>query len=361
MSLSSNELIGLLRDTLPAAAPTERAVIETYIAFIDRQGVIATLDSDHSQFLKQTANNFQDRWQPDIASSVQRVELYGVDVPLINAFAREEDGISQVVLFEGIQQVVMFHAHLVTVLNLLNTLRADRCVNIDGWKENEGAAFSLAAFSLLYEYMKTGQPLIAIGDILGPSALQNTKLGYEAAIAFILAHEVGHLALGHTGPSGAISERNYVSLAIQEDINDYQQKEFEADRYSLFGFRDHLRLPLMSSVIFFFGPMAFMEAFVGPHDPTHPLFTNRAAHLASLLPKDTKDGIAVADIIRGQTEGFKRVAAMRSKTGEDIRPRIHQTMPVQLAYRVIYAVKEAVTSEMGFLDVPNQIAESPNS
>ena len=48
MSLSSNELIGLLRDTLPAAAPTERAVIETYIAFIDRQGVIATLDSDHS-------------------------------------------------------------------------------------------------------------------------------------------------------------------------------------------------------------------------------------------------------------------------------------------------------------------------
>jgi hypothetical protein len=36
-------------------------------------------------------------------------------------------------------------------------------------------------------------------------------------------------------------------------------------------------------------------------------------------------------------------------------------MPVQLAYRVIYAVKEAVTSEMGFLDVQNQIAESPNS
>jgi hypothetical protein len=99
MSLSSNELIGLLRDTLPAAAPTERAVIETYIAFIDRQGVIATLDSDHSQFLKQTANNFQDRWQPDIASHVQRVELYGVDVPLINAFAREEEGIRQVVLF----------------------------------------------------------------------------------------------------------------------------------------------------------------------------------------------------------------------------------------------------------------------
>jgi hypothetical protein len=354
MPIGSNELIGLLRGTLPAAAHTERSSIETYIAFIDRQGVIATLDSAHSQFLKRTANNFQDRWQPDVASDVQHVELYGVDVPLINAFARAEEGIRQVVLFEGIQQVVMFHAHLVTVLNLLNRLRADRYVNIDGWKEKESASFSLAAFSLLYEYMKTGQPLIAIGDILGPNALRNTDLGYEAAIAFVLAHEVGHLTLGHTGLSGAISERNYISLAIQEDINNYQQKEFEADRYALFGFRENLRLLLMSSVIFFFGPMAFIEAFVGPHDPTHPLFTNRAAHLASLLPKDTQDGIAVANIIRGQTEGFKRVAAMRGETGDDIRPRIHQTMPVELAYRVIFAVKAAVTSEMGFLDVENE-------
>jgi hypothetical protein len=116
----------------------------------------------------------------------------------------------------------------------------------------------------------------------------------------------------------------------------------------------------MSSVIFFFGPLAFIEAFVGPHDPTHPLFTNRAAHLASLLPRDTEDGMAVANIIRSQTEGFRRVAAKRGAAGEDIRPRIHQTMPVELAYRVIFAVKEAVASEMGILDLEDepQVSES---
>ena len=42
---------------------------------------------------------------------------------------------------------------------------------------------------------------------------------------------------------------------------------------------------------------------------------------------------------------------MRGETGEDIRPRIHQTLPVELAYRVIFAVQAAVTSEMAFLDV----------
>jgi hypothetical protein len=354
MSINSSELIGLIRGTLPAAAPTERPVIETYIAFIDRQGVVATLDSDHSRFLKRTANNFQDRWEPDISSEFQRAELFGVDVPLINAFAREEEGVRQIILFEGIQQVVLFYAHLITALNLLNILRADKYVNIDGWKEKESASFSLAAFSLLYEFMRTGQPLIALGDILGPNSLQNTKLGYEAAIAFVLAHEVGHLALGHTGMSGALSERNYVTTAVKEDINNYQQREFEADRYALFGFREDLRLPLMSSVLFFFAPMAFIEAFVGPNDPTHPLFTNRAAHLASLLANDTKDGIAVASIIRSQIEGFKRLAAVRGEAGEDIRSRIHQTMPVELAYRVILAVKKAVKSDIGFLDMENE-------
>src|SRR3954469_529118 len=98
MSINSSELIGLLRGILPAAAPTERPVIETYIAFIDRHGVVATLDSDHSRFLKRTANNFLDRWEPHMSSELRRIELFGVDVPLINAFAREEEGVRQIIL-----------------------------------------------------------------------------------------------------------------------------------------------------------------------------------------------------------------------------------------------------------------------
>jgi hypothetical protein len=195
-----------------------------------------------------------------------------------------------------------------------------------------------------------------LGDILGPAALHNTRLGYAATIAFLLAHELGHLVLGHAGPSGAVAERNQVPLAIEENINRYQENEFAADRYALFAFREDLRLPLMSSVIFFFGPMAFIEAFARPHNATHPLFTNRAAHVASLLPQGSPDAVAVANIIDGQIEGFKRLAAMRADV-DDIRPRIHQTMPVELAYRVIHAVKEAVTSDIGFLEAENAIPQ----
>ena len=354
MPITSAELIQLLRSTVSGAAPVERSTIETYIAFIDRQGVIARLDSEKSRFLERTATDFQEFWLPEVASAMQDVELYGVEVPYINAFARLERQARQVILFDGVQQVALFYAHLITVINLLNQLRPERYIEIDGWREKEAASFSLAGFSLLYDYMKTGQVLIAVGDILGPVAQKNTRLGYVATIAFLLAHELGHLVLGHTGHSGAVAERNQVSLAIEQDINEYQQNEFAADRYALFAFREHLRLPLMSSVLFFFGPMAFMEAFVRPKNATHPLFTNRAAHLASLLPKGSEDAMAVANIIESQIAGFWKLTAMRGETEEDIRPRIHQTMPGDLAYRVIYTVKEGVMSEAGFLDVKGQ-------
>lgn len=352
MSISSTELVILLRGTLPGAAPAERVAIETYIDFIDRHSVTARLDSAGSQFLQRTAADFREFWSADVTGAIETVEVYGVDMPLINAFARTERAHRQVILFEGIQQVVMFYAHLITVMNLLNQVRPDRSIEIDGWREREAASFSLAGFSLLYNYMKTGQALIAVGDILGPQALKNANHGYAATIAFVLAHELAHLVLGHTGASGSLSERNQVPLAISEDINEFQRREFEADRYALFAFHDHLRAPLMSSVIFFFGPMAFMEAFVRPAGSTHPLFTNRAAHLASLLPANSTDAIAVANIIYSQIEGFKRVAAMRG-TEDDIRPRIHRTMPVDLAHRVIKAVKHVVTTEIGCLDVPS--------
>jgi len=91
---------------------------------------------------------------------------------------------------------------------------------------------------------------------------------------------------------------------------------------------------LMSSVIFFLGSMAFMEAFARPEDSTHPLFTNRAAHLASLIPGGTADGIAVQNIIESQIAGFQRVSSIREEVHGDIRNRIHETMPIDLAHRV---------------------------
>jgi hypothetical protein len=354
MSISSEELSALLRGTYPRAAPAEQAHLEKRITMIGQKAITARLDSPSSQFLQRTVHNLREHWGDEVARQMEATELYGAEVPVINAFARLTRQSRQIILLQGIQHVVLFYAHFITVLSLLMQQRGDRRITIDGWKETEAASFSLAGYSLLYEYMKTGEQLIAVGDLLGPRASQNTELGYQATIGFLLAHELGHHVLGHTLTSGTHAERNQVSLAIKESIDLYQQQEFEADEYALTVFPPHLRASLMSSVIFFFGPMAFIEAFARPARATHPLFTNRAAYLTSLLPKDDPNTPIVAGILRSQIEGFKRTGEKFGVGETDIRPRIHDTMPVELAYKVMHAVKKAVNEEDGVLDAPGE-------
>lgn len=65
----------------------------------------------------------------------------------------------------------------------------------------------------------------------------------------------------------------------------------------------------------------------------------------------------VQNIIDSQIEGSRRVAAMREKGGDDIRHHIHKTMPVDLAHRVIRAVKQAIVTEIGCLEA---ISEPPS-
>lgn len=352
MQISSNELVAILSGTLPGAAPLERSRIETSIDFIHRKGVTARTDSESSQFLCEITTRYRSHWNADVSARFSSVDIYAADIPVINAFARLHEGQPQIVVCDGIRQVSLFYADFITVLNLLQTLRPDHRIVIDGWEEQEALAFSLAGFSLLYEYIRTGSPLIAIGDILGPNALRGTRLGYQASLAFLLAHELGHHVLGHTGRSPLIAERNQPPLAIGEEINRRQQQEFEADSYALFGFHEHLRVILMSSVIFYFGPMAFMEAFARPSSNTHPLYTNRTAHLASLLPEGATHLGALWSIIEGQVTGFKEIARLRGPGEVDIRNRIHSTMPVALAYRVIAAIKARVVDEIGHLEPP---------
>jgi hypothetical protein len=161
---------------------------------------------------------------------------------------------------------------------------------------------------------------------------------------------MGHLALGHTRVNGVVSERNGISLAIDESVNVRQVHEFEADAYAIGGLKEHLRAHFISSVLFFFGPMAFLEAFARPTEKTHPLFTNRAAHVASLISADPETGATIANIIEGQIAGFQNVSAMRDEGGGDIRYRIQEVMPVAVAYETIRTIKDRVVSEMGQLE-----------
>jgi hypothetical protein len=52
------------------------------------------------------------------------------------------------------------------------------------------------------------------------------------------------------------------------------------------------------------------------------------------------------------SEGFRRTGEKFGVGETDIRPRIPDTMPVEIAYKVVHAIKKAVTEEHGVLDAP---------
>jgi hypothetical protein len=351
MSISSRDLIDLLEGTVSNAAPLEADTIKTYIDFIDREGVTAELDSDLSKSLQKVRDDFAPYLRPEVASELATIEVYGVDVAAVNAFARLDEDRRQIVIFSGLTDVIIFHAQLRTILNLLQKTRANQVVSVDGWSESEASTFSMAAFTILADFLR-GQALISLDGILGPKAAQNVKIGYEASIAFTLVHELAHHVLGHIELGNAVAERNSFSLPIDENINTRQTNELAADEYALMAFHADLRLPLFSSIVFLMGPMAFMEAFAKPAKQTHPLFTNRTARLGSLLvPSNLQDEEAVRVIVDGQINGFGKVSTMRDGSGGDIRNRIFETVPIDLAHRMIVTIMQRLSSEIGVLDV----------
>jgi hypothetical protein len=351
MSIESHELAQLLRQTLPGALSDERRNLEIIIDTIERDGITACSDSEHSIFLQNAIEQHRPILIPKRADYFSEAEIYGVDVPVVNAVPLVDEGRRQIVVFDGILQIIRFYADLMWVLNLLMSKRSDRTFVLDEQSIPEANAFSMAAFSILADFVNTRRTLIALSDILGPNARHHALFGYAGAVAFVLAHESGHLALGHTGfKNTALFERN-AGLAIKEDIGRFQQLEFDADAYALESIREEIRPIFVSNALIFLGPTAFLEAFGRQRGGSHPLATNRAFHLLSLIAYDPDTATQVKGIIESQVLGFKQLESLRQENGGDIRHRIHERMPIEVAHEVVRMINERVKYEIGLLDI----------
>jgi hypothetical protein len=237
------------------------------------------------------------------------------------------------------------------VLSLLQLRRPEAIMTVDDVVQPEALSFSSAGFAIMADSIETGRTPAAIGDILGLKARKNVKMGYLGAVLFILMHEVGHIHLGHLDAVLGYSERPIRSLAIDEPIGDAQSNEFEADAFAYTSLRDEVRQDIISSVLFFLGPFAFLEAFAFPDGDSHPLAVNRAAHLGRLMDAGTDAASQVARIIESQVAGIQQLAARRREAAGDLRHRIHERMPLDQAYRIVAKIKARVASDVGLLEV----------
>jgi hypothetical protein len=67
-------------------------------------------------------------------------------------------------------------------------------------------------------------------------------------------------------------------------------------------------------------------------------------------PEGSAAANTVAQIVESQAQGFRNLAERRAVNGNDIRFRIHETMPINLAHRFVRDIKERVMRETGLLE-----------
>lgn len=139
-------------------------------------------------------------------------------------------------------------------------------------------AVPLLLFALIYRHYQFGEPLPdfrAWNKTESREALdQKVRHSVAGAAAFILLHELGHLALMHHDPETPVHPAD-IPLAVQESLSDYQLQEFEADDFAMTSLK-----PEYQKLHFAWINMALnfhlqRETMLGERGCRHPVNINR--------------------------------------------------------------------------------------
>jgi hypothetical protein len=284
----------------------------------------------------------------DAQSQLDGVVLFGLDTQLCDAIPKRYRDHDCILVHVGLLQLIRYYTEMQLVLALLE----DETVEIDiaGVGTRIGLAASLAGHAILVAALDSGHQLISLSPLLGEVARQRSNYGYGAAALFLVLHELGHHIQGHLD-AGYKSERIAMETRIPESIAPIQQMEVEADAFALQCFAPEIRAPVISSVMFAFGPFAFLETFRGPMDKYHPLTVNRLAALSAGLhfPDEPELQEATHSIVDAHVARFMRLESDRMQSG-DISSRIHEHISLQTAHQVLDRIGRWVRENRGTLD-----------
>lgn len=275
--------------------------------------------------------------------------MFGLDTLLCDAIPKRYRDHDCILVHVGLLQLLRYYTDMQLVLDLLKDENAE--IDIAGEATQIGLAASLAGHAILVAALGSGYQLISLNPLLGEVAKQRSNYGYGAAAMFLVLHELGHHTLGHLN-AGYKSERMAMETRIPESIDPIQQMELEADAFALQCFVPEFRAPVISSVMFAFGPFAFLETFCGPMDRHHPLTVNRLAALSAGLSFSGEPELqqAIHSIVDAHVARFMRLESDRARSGGDISGRIHEHMPLQMAHHVLDKVGRWVREHHGTLD-----------
>lgn len=354
----------MLRGTLHATALVERRRTQAIIDSILHQSITASTESPLSLSLRNIANQFGSIFLPDVAAGLRETHIFGVDLPLVNAFAQVERDQRQIVVYEGLMQLAKFYLDQTWIVNLLvlspsgERVRIGGSAFLDKIEMDEAVAFSTASWLMIEHFIESGSPLVSVDDLLGPSVQRYVAYGYLCTMAFVLAHEYGHLFLGHTEGGRTTARRNF-SLAVEESLTRSRADEFAADEFAIRAFLPEIQSSFLNAGLMFFGQQGFLESFETGTDSSHPIGINRFSELSTAAGSEeataSSAGLSEAAIqmyraMEIQVKGFENLGVILGRPDKSGRELLRELMPVKAAYDVIHRIKARVKERVGVLE-----------
>lgn len=114
-----------------------------------------------------------------------------------------------------------------------------------------------------------------------------------AAIAFVISHEIGHIALGHCNDGGDGPTNVPTILEITEALSSSSNLEIEADLFAISGVSSRFASEMFRSTETLFTTLAIAEAVQGKGSVDHPFITNRLATVYNSIHTDDQNEVSL--------------------------------------------------------------------
>ena len=270
----------------------------------------------------------------DARERLEALPLYWVESALPHAAVFERDGSAGIVVCRGLFDLVHFEVGLTTVCSLL--------LPIEGPAPADGMGLSqrlhLAGHVILADAYAALRTPTTVADMLGPSAMRDVDLGVTTALVLLLLHELGHVALGHTGRPGNGGEARAVVVSDPGAQGARAQLELAADTYAIDSVADEWRPQMLSSLIFLHNVFHFFEVFGLRPSVEYPSVEVRLARMIDRLGLPEDDRAFAA----GWLSDYRRraeVIAAQPTDAETLCRRFERVMTAKEAYAIVEEIR----------------------
>lgn len=277
------------------ASPLDAAVVDRIVQQCIDGRLRIDPGSDGSQGLMRAMEPLRRIVTDEALTHLDRVSIAAVPIPVSNALAVAVPGRSYILLFDGILNSVLAGLEMSHAISSMPAVLAD---TYPSRQYPDVSALSLVSVyfgGLLNRYSRWAEPLPNFRPLVNAERGQILTPGFQAAVWWLILHELGHLTLEHTTVDGEAIRPSLDRLIVSEALSVSQLQELEADDFAFACLKPSYAGLHNALINIALHPQMLADSLVSLRGDEHPLTVNRL-HRALELARGGENFVTTDDM-----------------------------------------------------------------